>query len=143
MSLVRLALIRDLARRFHLASLDELRVIDRIFLRLELGRDRYRPLDIATDKRDWRREFADELLDAVVYDTIETIRASDAEHEKLRSDVAAELELERWRREDRTTISKVPAQIAATAPEAADSGPVITYEWEDGEGPRTTVRGKP
>lgn len=110
----RQALARDLARRLMLASHDELRVVDRIFMRLELGRERYGQLAIGADDRDWRRERSDELLDAVVYDTIEQIRADDLAHANLQAAAAEELaELERWRDADQRTIaSNVPAQIA-------------------------------
>lgn len=109
----RQAMARGLARRLSLASLDEIRVVDRILVRLELGRERYGPLDIAKP-REWRRELGEELLDAVIYDTIETIRAEDVAHEDLRGHAAEELaELERWRREDqRTRVSNESARIA-------------------------------
>jgi len=110
----RAALARDIARRLQLASHDELRVVDQILTRLELGRERYGLLDIARDRREWRRELGEELLDAVIYDTIETIRAEDLAHANLQAAAAEELaELERWQRDDqRTRVSSEPARLA-------------------------------
>lgn len=126
----RAALARDISRRLQLASLDELRVLDRIFERIELGRHRYGPLDIAAP-RDWRRELGEELLDAVIYDTIETVRAGDVAHAALQAAAAEELaELERWQANDQKTRVMGPARIALD--DANEGGP---YEdWEIGAG---------
>jgi hypothetical protein len=66
----------DLVRRLASASNDELRVIDRVLARLELGRERYGLLDLARP-RDWRRERAEERLDALVYDVCEELVLED------------------------------------------------------------------
>ncbi len=131
--LQRQALARDLARRLHLASHDELRVIDRLLVRLELGRDRYGELDLRKP-RDWRRELGDELLDALVYDTAETLRNEDAAQAGLQAAAADELaELERWRKADRRThVSDEPARIALEDIGDGDKGPY--EEWEIGAG---------
>lgn len=50
-------------------SYDELRVIDRLIARVELGADRYGPLDLSKP-RDWDRELAEEAEDIVVYRAI-------------------------------------------------------------------------
>jgi hypothetical protein len=105
----RQALARDLARRQQLLGLDELRVLDRLQQRLELGRDRYGELDLRAP-RAWRRELGEELLDAVVYDTIDNLRAEDAAHEELQAQAAAELA--EWSVERRTTVSREPARLA-------------------------------
>lgn len=125
----------DLVRRLKLCSLDELRILARLLERLELGRQRYGALDLSLP-RPWRRELSEELLDAVVYDTIEQIRAEDLRHANLQAAADEEArELARWQAMDqRTTVSTVPAAIAAT-PEAVPE-PVV--EWEAGEGPRST-----
>lgn len=86
----RQALARDIARRLQLASLDEVRVLDRLLVRIELGRERYGRLDLAKP-RDWRRELGDELLDAVVYDTFEQVRQADIDRSPLHAAVLAEL----------------------------------------------------
>jgi hypothetical protein len=70
-------LLQELARRLALAGHDELRVIDRVLARLELGRQRYGQLDIGAP-RDWRRERFEERLDALVYDVCEEIALEDA-----------------------------------------------------------------
>ena len=59
-------LTRSLIARLGACNLDELRVIDQLLVRLELGRDRYGHLDLSR-ARDWEREEAEELLDMQVY----------------------------------------------------------------------------
>lgn len=126
----RQALARDIARRLQLASHDEVRVVDRILLRLELGRDRYGLLDLSRP-RDWRRELAEELLDALIYDTAETIRAEDLAHANLQAAAAEELaELGRWKREDQRTVVSAEPQRIALADTDGDKGPY--EEWEIG-----------
>lgn len=49
-------------------SLDELRVLREICTRVTGARDKYGPLNLATDKRDWRQERAAELFDAMFYE---------------------------------------------------------------------------
>jgi hypothetical protein len=70
----RCALLASIAGRLPLASHDELRVVDRVLQRLELGRERYGLLDLAKP-RDWRRELREELLDALVYDVADELAA--------------------------------------------------------------------
>lgn len=84
------ALTRDIARRLPLASHDELRVLDRVLHRLELGRERYGELDLGRP-RDWRRELREELLDALVYDVAEELALEDVERARLREEAAAEM----------------------------------------------------
>jgi hypothetical protein len=60
-------LTRSLIARLGACNLDELRVLDQLLVRLELGRDRYGHLDLA-QKRDWARERAEEAADYAVYD---------------------------------------------------------------------------
>ncbi len=60
--------LRDtLAKRLLECSYDELRVLGQLLARLELGRSRYGHLDLARDRRDFKREEAEEHLDAAVY----------------------------------------------------------------------------
>jgi hypothetical protein len=49
---------------------DELRVMNAVLARLEIGRQRYGRLDLASDVRDWERELGEELLDASIYAAI-------------------------------------------------------------------------
>lgn len=109
-----LALARNIAARVLVLAEGggaEVRVIDRLIGRLELGRSRYGELVIAGDPRDWRRELADELLDAVVYDTIETLRAEDAAHEEVQHQAVAELR--GWQERDhRTPVGRASVEIA-------------------------------
>jgi hypothetical protein len=46
---------------------DELRVLVFVAVRLALGRECYGPLDVASDVRDFKRERAEEIADALVY----------------------------------------------------------------------------
>lgn len=79
----RIGTITQLYRASHLApyqeaiitaaarlNVDEHRVIERIVRRLVLGLDRYGPLDLNGDKRNWRKEKHEELLDMLVYGAI-------------------------------------------------------------------------
>lgn len=84
------ALIRELGRRLPLASPDEVRVLDRVLQRLELGRDRYGALDLSRP-REWRRELREELLDALVYDVCEELAAEDRDRAELRKAARAEM----------------------------------------------------
>lgn len=86
----RSALARVVARRLDACALDELRVIDRVLERLELGRQRYGALDLSVP-RNWRRERAEERLDALVYDVCAELAAEDAERAELHEDAAREL----------------------------------------------------
>lgn len=86
----RQALVRDVARRLQLASLDEIRVADRVLARLELGRERYGLLDLAKP-RDWRRELREELLDSLVYDVAGELAQEDRERAELREAARAEM----------------------------------------------------
>lgn len=56
----------DLVIRLADCAHDELRVLDKLLARLELGRKKYGPLDLGK-ARDWDREESEELLDARIY----------------------------------------------------------------------------
>lgn len=88
--LQRQALARDLARRLQLASHDEIRVVDRVLQRLELGRERYGLLDLA-QPRDYRRERFEERLDALVYDVREELALEDQHRAGLREEARVEM----------------------------------------------------
>lgn len=51
-------------------DVDELRVIKSVAGRLATGKRQYGTLDIATDKRNWSKEIAEEILDQAVYASI-------------------------------------------------------------------------
>lgn len=70
----RRALVETIAGRLAELGVDELRVLDRIAQRLQMGQRQYGELHIASDGRDWREELAQELLDASVYAAIATIK---------------------------------------------------------------------
>jgi hypothetical protein len=59
--------LADLTARAANLEPDALRVLCRIAERLAMGRHQYGPLQLATDRRDWREEAAQELLDGCVY----------------------------------------------------------------------------
>jgi hypothetical protein len=84
------ALIRDIARRLQLASPDEVRALDRLFQRLELGRERYGALDLSRP-REWRRELREELLDALIYDVCDELAVEDQERAELHEAARAEM----------------------------------------------------
>lgn len=63
----------DLRLRLELCSLDELRVIGVLLARLELGRQRYGYLDLARDRRDFKRERAEEYVDLAIYDACDEL----------------------------------------------------------------------
>lgn len=69
---------------------DELRVLEVIGLRiLRIGRETHGPLDIRSERRNWRREGAAELADRIFYDAVEEISRTYAEAEDF-DDVTAE-----------------------------------------------------
>ena len=53
----------------------ELAVLVTIAQRLEMGRQQYGDLDPVRDPRNWRKELAEEQLDAAVYAACEMLRA--------------------------------------------------------------------
>lgn len=76
------ALARNLAARLLLCNLDELRVLDVLLGRLELGRERYGFLDLSK-ARDWDHEEAEELLDARIYRAISKLQLTDEQVEVI------------------------------------------------------------
>jgi hypothetical protein len=125
---------RDLGRRCVLANLDELRIVDHVLQRLELGRERYGHLDLSRP-RNWRKERFEERLDALVYDVAEELAAEDVERARLRED--ARRELIAWEAhkhtagnaDSREMARDEPAQIALD--DIADGEPYDAYELED------------
>jgi hypothetical protein len=71
----------DLRNRLELCSHDELRVLDVILGRLELGRQRYGYLDLGRDIRDFKRERAEEYVDLAIYDACDYLDAAAATEE--------------------------------------------------------------
>jgi hypothetical protein len=69
----RLALVDTIAGRCTELGVDELRVLDRIAARLQVGRRQYGELHIARDGRDWTEEALQEALDLSVYLAIKGI----------------------------------------------------------------------
>jgi len=84
------ALARSLAARQLLCSHDELRVLDALLGRLELGRERYGHLNLSK-VRDWEREEAEELLDVRIYQACATIARRDEQLARLRCEAADEI----------------------------------------------------
>jgi hypothetical protein len=138
--LQRQALARNLASRLQPAGLDELRVIDRILSRLELGRQRYGELDLGAP-RDWRAERFEEELDALVYQVCSELAAEDLARQSLRSAARAEMLGEGDQRPDgefapdqhRTRVTDESARLAAG--EIDTSEPYADWELREfGEG---------
>jgi hypothetical protein len=73
----------NLCARLEAFSRDELRVVDRVMQRLELGRDRYGALDLAVDKRNWDQEADEERVDGLIYETCRDIAAHDRRVEEI------------------------------------------------------------
>lgn len=69
-----------------MCSHDELRVLDVILVRLELGRERYGLLDLAVP-RDWERERAEELADAAIYEAARVLTDRDKRTAAILADV--------------------------------------------------------
>jgi hypothetical protein len=124
-------LYQDLVRRLAPASRDELRIVERVLARLEIGRQRYGLLDLSADRRDWRRERFEERLDALVYDVAGELAEEDAAHASQQSAAAAELaELRAWEERDRqTVVSSVSTRIALE--DIAE--PYDEYDWDRSE----------
>lgn len=74
----RLARARNISARLHQCSFDELRVVDVILTRLEFGREQYGYLDLSRP-RDWKRERAEEIVDAAFYEACDRLCARDVE----------------------------------------------------------------
>lgn len=85
------ALVRVINTRLPLCSLDELRVMDYVLSRLELGRDRYGLLDLERGDRDWAEEERQEHADAAVYRACAEIVRLDRVHRDLRELAGKEL----------------------------------------------------
>lgn len=113
----------DLVARLARAPRDERRILERILGRLELGRDKYGPLDLSKP-RDWRRERFEERLDALVYDVAEELALEDA---ALAQAAAAE-----WRGEQPTVISEAPARLALD--DLRDAEPYDGFDLSDIQG---------
>lgn len=74
-AMVHIGLIADIMRRLRIAELDVVRVIDQVLLRLEKGRAYYGDLRLDTDKRDFKKEAAEELWDLMAYLAIDAVQA--------------------------------------------------------------------
>lgn len=71
---------RDIARRLQFASLDEVRVVDRLLTRLERRRDRHGPLDLAQ----WRFDHTEFALSEIAEELVIEDRDRAALHESAR-----------------------------------------------------------
>lgn len=56
---------------------DEIRVVEAVIARIRLGMERYGPLDIARNPKDWRKEASEEFLDGAIYLAMQAIRERD------------------------------------------------------------------
>ena len=104
---------------------DELRVAQLLIDRLVVGHERYGQLNLATDRRNWLRESADEALDLAVYGAIRAVVVADAV-----GGVVAQVEEERRRRlPPRHTPSPAdaiaPPTKASAVVGARKGGPVL------------------
>jgi hypothetical protein len=83
-------LLDSLKHRLLECSPDELRVIDVLLKRLELGRERYGFLDLSKP-RNWKREKAEEDLDSAIYEAADVLsQEDDALRERAECEAADE-----------------------------------------------------
>ena len=116
---------RDVGRRLGLANHDELRIVDRVLQRLEVGRERYGYLDLSRP-RNWRKERFEERLDALVYDVAEELAAEDVERAELRED--ARCELAAWQAHERAAAGGERVELAMA--DLADREPYVADELD-------------
>ena len=90
MTVHRDALARSIAGRLLPLSHDELRVLDRVLIGIEQGRDQYGPLDLGTAERDWGAEAAAELRDCIFYLAAQYVSDHDRKIERLRCEALDE-----------------------------------------------------
>jgi len=69
-------LVDGIAARLLLLSPDAIRGFERVLERMEKGEREYGPLDITADRRDWRLESIEELLDLCVYRGLSLVGAA-------------------------------------------------------------------
>ena len=132
----RIALIRGLARRMLLGSFDEIRVMEKLWSRLEMGRGPYGPLDLSKDLRDWRAERMAETLDRCLYDVFEELALEDRARAGLQAAARSEL-VNEWAPDSRTIASPVPAAIALDdIADRSDQHLQITIERDPDRGSR-------
>jgi len=134
------ALRRSIGARLLASSWDELRVVDTLLGRLELGRDRYGFLDLAKS-RDWEREEAEEHLDAAVYRACrklvehdERVAAIDADETAPRPRVDPVLE---GLRELRDSATYAPRETALSIDDIDDSHIDAFFDDSDSDAPRS------
>lgn len=91
--MTRSALRRSIVARVYdqRRSLDELRVIDEVLSGLERGADRYGPLVVGSDERDWGKEAAEECRDLLAYLAMDQIARQHRRIERLACEAADEI----------------------------------------------------
>jgi hypothetical protein len=72
-------------------SLDELRVLERVAVRLHRARESYGELQLVTDQRDFRAERANEAADALFYICADDVRRHDIAMAELEDAAALEI----------------------------------------------------
>lgn len=83
-------LVIALAEAIPQLSTDEKRVVNAIVQRLlRVGREHYSPLDLARDERDWGKEAAEELADALFYFAAREVAANHDRIDRAPSSVEA------------------------------------------------------
>ena len=73
------AIARWISAQLGALSLDELRVLEHIVDRVRKGQDVYGKLDLKADRRDFRKEAADELTDWFWYRAMREVAEADAQ----------------------------------------------------------------
>lgn len=119
----RRGVLSSLERRLGACSLDELRVLDVVLTRMEMGRDQYGPLDLAV-VRDWELEEAHEHVDGMFYRACAIIRDRDAKAAAIASAPELDDELAATGKVVRVDPPLDP-QVAAAMDEFAHAEPVF------------------
>jgi hypothetical protein len=86
-ALVAVRLLDSLKQRLLVCSPDELRVLDVLLKRLELGRERYGLLDLSKP-RNWKKEKAEEDLDSAIYEAADILSKEDELRERAECEAA-------------------------------------------------------
>lgn len=107
---------------------DELDVVGLVVERLQLGREAYGQLDVATDGRNWAKEAREEAVDQLIYECIGAIRAQSRPALVITGDIE-------WEDEGSSTATgEGGAGVRSTAAPSPVGGGELAQGWEPGRG---------
>jgi len=142
MTTARDALARSICARIcdERRSHDELRVMDRVLSRLEMGAESYGPLDIANDSRLWRREAADELTDLLFYLSAHKIAEDDIDRERIEREWSAACDTPSGPDDDHGVVAQKPfSTVGVTSPARTRHVEQPVLNRQDSGGTRQTT----